>query len=62
MIEQHGEDWPVEWLHARGLHDWAECLDKLNSHVEKAADAILNVSGIPPFHTNGKIHHGEMHQ
>ena len=62
MIEQHGERWTVEWLRARGLHDWAEYLDRLNGHVEKPADAILSVNGIPPFHTNGKIHQGEIHQ
>ena len=62
MIEQHGARWTVEWLRARGLHDWAEYLDRLNRHVEKPTDAILNVNGIPPFHTNGKIHHREMHQ
>jgi type IV secretion system protein VirB4 len=62
MIEQHGERWTVEWLRARGLHDWAEYLDRLNSRVEKPTDAILNVNGIPSFHTNGKIHHGGMHQ
>ena len=38
----------------RGLHDWAEYLDRLNSHVEKPADAILNVNGIPPFHQQRK--------
>jgi hypothetical protein len=62
MIEQHAERWTVEWLRARGLHDWAEYLHRLNSHVEKPTDAILNVNGIPPLHTNGKIHYEEMHQ
>jgi type IV secretory pathway VirB4 component len=62
MIEQHGDRWTADWLHARGLHDWAEYLDKLNGRVETPADAILSVNGIPPFHTNGKIHQREIHQ
>ncbi len=62
MIEQHGERWTADWLHARGLHDWAEYLDKLNGRVETPADAILRVNGIPPFHTNGKIHQREIPQ
>ncbi|MGA9724684.1 MAG: conjugal transfer protein TrbE, partial [Candidatus Binatus sp.] len=62
MIEQHGERWTVEWLRARGLHDWAEYLDRLNGLVETPADAILGVNEIPPFHTNGKVHQREIHQ
>jgi type IV secretion/conjugal transfer VirB4 family ATPase len=62
MIEQHGDRWTADWLHARGLHDWAEYLDRLNGLVERPVDAILSVNGIPPFHTNGKIHHREIHQ
>ena len=62
MIEQHGERWTVEWLRARGLHDWAEYLDRLNGRVETPTDAILSVNGIPPFHTNGKVHQREIHQ
>ncbi|MGB8682001.1 MAG: hypothetical protein WCD12_03865 [Candidatus Binatus sp.] len=62
MIEQHGDRWTADWLHARGLHDWAEYLDKLNGRVETPADAILSVNGIPPFHTNGKVHQREIHQ
>jgi type IV secretion system protein TrbE len=62
MIEQHGDSWTTEWLRVCGLHDWAEYLDKLNARVETPADAILSVNGIPPFHTNGKIHQREIHQ
>ena len=47
MIEQHGKLDAVEWLRARGLHDWAEYLDRLNGLVETPADAILGVNGIP---------------
>lgn len=62
MIEKHGQRWSVEWLRACGLHDWAEYLDRLNGHVEMMTDAILSVNGIPPFHTNGKVQQGEIHQ
>jgi hypothetical protein len=62
MIEQYGGRWTVEWLHARGLHDWAEYLDKLKGQVETPAGAILSVSGIPPFHSNGRVHQREIHQ
>ena len=62
MIEQHGDRWTADWLRARGLNDWAEYLDKLNGRVETPADAIFSVNGIPPFHTNGKIHQREIHQ
>ena len=62
MIEQHGDRWTADWLRARGLNDWAEYLDKLNGRVETPADAILSVSGIPPFHINGRVHQGEVHQ
>jgi type IV secretory pathway VirB4 component len=62
MIEQHGERWTVEWLRARGLHDWAEYLDKLNGRLETPIDAILSLNGLEPFNTNGKVHQGELHQ
>jgi hypothetical protein len=28
MIAEFGERWPVEWLKARGLAQWAEYLDQ----------------------------------
>ena len=62
MIERHGDRWTAEWLHARGLHDWAQYLNKLNGRVETPADAILSVNGTPPFHTNGKAHQRELNQ
>ena len=62
MIEQHGERWTVEWLRVCGLHDWADYLDRLNGFVDTPADAILNVNGIPPLYTNGKVHQREIHQ
>jgi type IV secretion system protein VirB4 len=62
MSQQHGERWTVEWLRARGLHDWAEYLDRLNRHVESPTDALLSLNGILPFDTNGKVHQREIHQ
>jgi type IV secretion system protein VirB4 len=62
MSQQHGERWTVEWLRARGLHDWAEYLDRLNRHVESPTDALLSLNGILPFDTNGEVHQREIHQ
>jgi type IV secretion system protein VirB4 len=62
MLEQHGQRWTVEWLRACRLHDRAEYLDRLIGLVETPTDAILSVNSIPPFHTNGKVHQGEIHQ
>jgi type IV secretion system protein TrbE len=62
MIEQHGDRWPVEWLRARGLDDWAEHLDKLRNCVEEPLTQLLELDGSSLNHTNRSADHQEVAQ
>jgi type IV secretion system protein TrbE len=52
MIEEHGDDWTLEWLRNRGLDDWAEYLGKLRSPVNAPTQGILGADDIRPYRNN----------
>ncbi len=61
MIAEYGERWTVEWLRARGMHDWAEYLDKLYPRLDSQVEAMIGANG-NSFHANGRLNQGEIRQ
>jgi type IV secretion system protein VirB4 len=61
MMREHGDDWTVAWLRARGLPDWAEYLRKLRDRAESDLSHVLGANRSVEFPVNGKVHE-EMHQ
>ncbi|MGH7778963.1 MAG: conjugal transfer protein TrbE [Candidatus Binataceae bacterium] len=61
MIDRYGERWAVEWLRTRGLHDWAEYLDKLYRQFDSPVEAMIVGNG-NSFHANGKLNQEEIRQ
>ena len=49
MIAQFGERWPVEWLRARGLSEWADYLSRQLPATAAAVSNIIAANG----HLNG---------
>jgi len=55
MIAEHGERWRVEWLHAHGLGEWADYLDRFYPLPEIPAHLIEPTRG----YMNGRNGHEE---
>ncbi len=51
MIAEFGERWPVEWLRAGGLSEWADYLDRQLPEIAAAGRHIIAANG----HLNGHI-------
>jgi hypothetical protein len=47
MIAEYGDRWTGQWLHTRGLPDWAEYLDRHYSESPSVVDEILGANGHP---------------
>jgi type IV secretion system protein TrbE len=62
MIDHHGDRWAVQWLHSRGLHDWAQYLDSLYYNVDPSSATALIAESVPLFHINGKSSEAEIHR
>jgi len=56
MIREYGDDWPVEWLRARNLSEWAEYWSELKGRDSRESDSAPIIPNSEAIYANGTAH------
>ena len=56
MIREYGDDWPVQWLRARNLSEWAEYWSSLRGGDSGAQGSAPTTPSRETIYANGAVH------
>ena len=56
MMREYGDDWPVEWLRARSLSEWAEYWSELRGRESRKPESVPIIPNSQAIYANGAVH------
>jgi hypothetical protein len=56
MIREYGDDWPVQWLRARNLSEWADYWSSLRGRDSRAQGSAPTIPSGEASYANGAVH------